>query len=76
PSVTITKTRHKINETGQKILDYCSEPRTSREILGYLDLKDIKSLREQLKKLLDQGRLARTLPDQPHSRFQKYIAIK
>ena len=65
-----------VNETGQRILDYCSEPRNSREILGYLGLKDIKNLREQLKKLLEQGRLARTIPDKPNSRNQKYITIK
>ena len=64
------------NEVGKKILAFCDEARSSKEILEYLELKDIKSLRIQLKKLLDQGRLARTIPDKPNSKNQKYITIK
>ena len=65
-----------VSVTGQHIFEFCEEPKGSREILEYLKLKDIKSIREQLKKLLDQGRLARTIPDKPNSRNQKYITIK
>ena len=65
-----------VNDTGKRILEFCEEPKGSREILEHLNLKDIKSLREQLKKLLKQGRLARTIPDKPNSRNQKYITIK
>ena len=77
PSVTpsVMPSDRSMNETGRKILEFCIEPRTSREILDHLGLKDIKSLREQLKKLLEQGRLARTIPDKPNSRNQKYIRI-
>lgn len=76
PSVTPSELYRGVNETGRKILEYCIEPKGSREILEHLGLKDIKSLREQLKKLLDQGRIARTIPDKPNSRNQKYITIK
>ena len=76
PSVTPVVKYNDVNETGKRILDYCSEPRNSREILEHLGLKDIKNLRAQLKKLLEQGRLARTIPDKPNSRNQKYITIK
>ena len=76
PSVTPSDIYIGVNDTGKRILEFCEEPKGSREILEYLNLKDIKSLREQIKKLLDQGRLARTVPDKPNSRNQKYITIK
>ena len=76
PSVAPSDNNIGVNNTGKRILEFCEEPKGSREILEYLNLKDIKSLREQLKKLLDQGRLARTIPDKPNSRNQKYITIK
>ena len=57
-------------------MTYCKQARGSKEILEYLNLKDVKSLREQLNKLLDQGRLARTIPDKPTSKNQKYVTVK
>ena len=63
------------SESVKRILDFCDEPKGSREILEHLNLRDIKNLRQQLKKLLDEGRLARTIPDKPNSRNQKYITI-
>ena len=44
PSVTPVVTYSDVNETGQRVLDYCTEPRNSREILEHLGLKDIKNL--------------------------------
>ena len=65
-----------VSATGKKILEFCAEPKGSREILEYLGLKDIKNLREHLKRLVSQDRLARTIPDKPSSRNQKYITVK
>ena len=64
------------DEIDEKILNYCSKPRSTHEILDYLGLKDRKSLRNRLNKLLKQGRIARTIPDKPTSSNQKYVAIK
>lgn len=60
----------------EKILSFCTDPKGSKEILEHLGLRDIKNLRAQLKKLVEQGRLARTIPDKLHSKHQKYITIK
>ena len=42
-------------------------------MLGY---KDKKTVRKYLNPLLDQGLLARTVPDKPNSRNQRYITAR
>ena len=78
PSVTprVTLRVDNLNVTGEKILTFCINPHSSHEIMEHLGLKDIKNIREHLKKLVEQGRLARTNPDKPNSSNQKYITIK
>ena len=66
----------KTKKIEQKVLNFCLEPKSCKEILEYLSLKDRKNLGKQLKNLLEQGRLARTIPDKLHSKHQKYITIK
>ena len=60
----------------EKILALCVEPKGIREIAAALGLKDKKSMRRYLRPLLDQGRLAMTIPNAPTSRLQKYIAVR
>lgn len=69
------------NETKQKksaedILQFCLTPKGILEIADYLNLKEKKSTRRHIKLLLENGRLAMTLPDRPNSKNQKYITIK
>ena len=59
-----------------KIVKYCVEARSISEILAYCGLKDRKNLMVYIRRLLEQGRIARTIPDKPNSRNQKYITIK
>lgn len=56
--------------------EYCYEARSLNEILEYLELKDRKNLSKHLKKLLEQGRIVRTIPDKPRSKYKKYITVK
>ena len=63
-------------EAVNMILSFCSVPRSILEIAGYLGYKEKKSVRKYIHLLLEQGRLAMTIPDKPHSRLQKYIAIQ
>lgn len=58
------------------ILEFCATPKSILEIAGFLSLKEKKSARRHIKPLVEQGRLAMTLPEKPNSRYQKYITIK
>ena len=59
-----------------RILEYCQEPRGILEIAMYLGYKEKKTVRKYLSPLLEQGRIAMTVPEKPNSRNQKYITIK
>ena len=61
----------------EKILAYCSEPKSRREIMehcGYKDKKSFVSL--YLAPLLTSGALRMTLPNEPTSRLQKYVTVE
>jgi len=60
----------------EKILQFCGTPRSILEIAEMLEYKDRKTVRKYLKPLVEQGRLAMTIPDKPNSSRQKYITIK
>ncbi len=61
----------------EMILQYCSIPRTKREIVEQFEYNDIKYFTKSfLKPLLESGRLQMTLPDKPNSRNQKYVAVQ
>lgn len=60
----------------ERILEFCITPKGILEIAEFLGLKEKKSARRHVKPLVEQGRLAMTLPDRPNSKNQKYITIK
>ena len=59
-----------------RILEFCCEPKGIREIVEFLGYKEKKTVRKYLNPLLEQGRIAMTIPEKPNSRLQKYITIK
>ena len=60
--------------TEEKILEFCSVPRSRAELLEYLKLSDHKNLRTKyLNPLLASGKLKMTIPNKPNSRLQKYV---
>ena len=59
----------------QIIISYCREAHSIREIAKMLGYKDKKTVRKYLDPLLDDGRIAMTIPDKPNSRNQKYITV-
>jgi ATP-dependent DNA helicase RecG len=66
-----------IRDRMAKLLKFCEEPRSLKEMLEFLRLKHRPNFRKQiLHPLLDKGYLKRTMPDKPSSRFQKYVAVK
>ena len=67
----------KMRDIQDEILMYCTdEPRSVLQIAEMLGYKDKKTVRKYLNPLLDAGLLARTLPDRPNSRNQKYITAR
>lgn len=57
-----------------KVLQYCSEPRSRKEIQGYLGLENRKSLRVIIiKPLIEAGILDLSNPESPKSPNQRYI---
>ena len=60
----------------QKIIKFCVIPRSTKEITEMLGYKERKSAMRYIRPLLDQGRIAMTVPDKPKSQNQKYITIK
>lgn len=61
----------------REILDYCNIPRSKKEIMEHIGLKNTSYfLKTYLKRLLQDGRLEMTIPEKPTSGNQKYYAKK
>ena len=59
------------------ILYFCLEPRTSKEILDYLGvINHSKNRKSHVTGLVTLGLLARTIPENPNDRNQKYITTE
>lgn len=60
--------------TVEKLLDFCSKPRSRQEIANFLQIKSSPYLsRVYLVPLLESGKIHMTLPEKPSSKNQKYI---
>ena len=58
-----------------KILNYCKEPKTTSEIMNYLELTHREHFRSViLNPLIEKGLLFLTIPDKPNSPKQKYYS--
>ena len=64
-----------ITDKVKLVLEFCRKPRGILEIADYLGYKDKRSVRRILNPLLEEGRIAMTVPDKPNSSLQKYITI-
>jgi ATP-dependent DNA helicase RecG len=59
------------------IINFCEVPRTLKEIMDFLKLKDRKYFFESiLKPMLESYILKMTIPDKPTSKYQKYVSVK
>lgn len=74
-----TPTTNKDQSTGQvtgqdKILKFCEQPKTAKEIMTLIGLKHRESFANNyLKPLLQKKLLSMTIPDKPNSKNQKYF---
>ncbi len=73
----VTEEVMEILDRRAKVLQFCKTPRKLREIMEFLGLKHRPTFMENvLNPLLKAGKLRRTIPDKPRSRFQKYLTVK
>ena len=60
----------------ERIIAFCTEPRSKTEIMRYCGYQDVKHFtKKYLKPLLESGQLQMTLPDKPQSHNQKYVTV-
>ena len=58
----------------QRLLEYCSVPRSREEIAGFLGIKTLYHVSvNYIRPLIESGQLGMTVPDKPKSRNQKYF---
>ncbi len=70
---TYEKTYDSVEE---KILQFCTEERTAKEIAEYCGYKSVDRFkRNYLKPLVDSGKMKMTIQDKPKSKNQKYISV-
>ena len=67
-------TSHTDKTIEEKIIEFCKEPRTLAEIMGYLGYKDKTKFKRKYINPLLNNRLAMSVPEKPNSRSQKYFA--
>ena len=60
-----------------KLLEFCTEPRSKQEMMDFCEIKIKKYFRENIvKPMLREGLIVRTIPEKPSSPKQKYISTK
>lgn len=68
----IVQKEERINE----LLKYCKEPRDRDEMMAFLGIKHRTTFRsDYLNLLLNEGKLAMTMPGKPRSKNQKFYAV-
>ena len=67
----------KLTQKQKDIRNFCSVPRTAKEIMGRLGLSDFYNNRKRyIYDLVEAGVLKRTIPDKPNNPNQKYRRIQ
>ena len=65
-----------VNELQQKILAFCSSPKTKREIVEYFGYKNPRTFSAlYIKPLLNKELLRLLFPDKPKSKYQRYVRV-
>lgn len=63
------------DDVRRKVVQFCSDPKTTSEIMELLGLKSRPSFKKRiLDPMLENGLLKMTIPEKPTSRNQKYVA--
>ncbi len=59
----------------EKILEYCSIPRSREEIINYLGFSRYYTFSVIMKSLIAEHKIALTMPDKPKGKNQKYVTV-
>lgn len=58
------------------LLDFCSVPRSRREMQDFCGIKTTEYFRKNIvKPMLKEQLIKPTIPDKPNSRLQKYVKV-
>ena len=72
-----SKMSSKVDAKIKLILEFCSEPKSFTDIMAYIGLKDRANFKRlYIQRMLDEGLLKMTDPDNPTSRNQMYVTKK
>ncbi|MCD7819370.1 MAG: hypothetical protein LUH07_10015, partial [Lachnospiraceae bacterium] len=68
------ESKQSIQDRRDKLVIFCNQPRSQKEMMQFLSLKDrVNFRRNYLMPLLEAGRIERTMPDKPTSKNQRYV---
>lgn len=60
----------------ERILEFCEEPKTLREIADFLGASNKKKVKAKYIDSILGTQIVMTIPDKPNSRLQKYVTIR
>ena len=60
----------------ERILDFCSEPKSLREIADFLGASNKKKVKSKYLDNILGSKIVMTIPDKPNSRLQKYVTVR
>ena len=60
----------------ERILEFCSEPKSLREIADFLGAANKKKVKAKYIDGILGTKIVMTIPDKPNSRLQKYVTVK
>ena len=67
-------TTHDATHDKKSLLDFCTVPRSRKEMMEYMGLSNRRYFWEHyLKPMLEDGSIRMTIPDKPRSKNQKYV---
>ena len=69
-----TSSREDEEDTLTRLVEFCSEPKSRKEMMKFVGLSHAGNFRDNyLKPLLESGRIVMTIPDKPQSSKQQYV---
>ena len=57
----------------ERLIEFCTVPRSRQEIIEFLGFSRYYSMSKIVQPMIDDGKIALTLPDKPKSSKQRYV---